>query len=394
MDGPDCHLYEGALFGQVKTALAAGDPRFLTALEQLREEADAALESGLFSVTYKSAVPPSGSKHDYMSVGPYWWPNPDSEDGLPYLRKDGQINPMYYDDAYDAIPVREFNEAWQTLAAAYYFTEDERYAEHAADLLRTWFLDPETRMHPNLNFGQHIPGRTEGRREGIVEVRDFLFLPDSIALLRGSPHLTEADEAGLRDWCSQFLDWMLESDTVADYRAVSGGNNISNHFDAVLLAFAYYSGRPEVARKHLDRVAATRIDKQINAEGKMPAELRRTLGFAYTVGALSGLFQVARLAEHVDVDLWHYEAPGGGSLRAGLDYILPYLYEPDTWPHQQIRHLQSQPYHVSRLLLPFAARAWEPEDYLEAFAHLEQDRTLGFRQRLLYPSFLLHEPKP
>jgi hypothetical protein len=38
-------------------------------------------------------VPPSGSKNDYMSMGPYWWPDPEKPDGLPYIRRDGEVNP-------------------------------------------------------------------------------------------------------------------------------------------------------------------------------------------------------------------------------------------------------------------------------------------------------------
>jgi hypothetical protein len=45
------------------------------------------------SVMDKAFTPPSGSKHDYMSMAPYFWPDPSKADGLPYIRKDGQRNP-------------------------------------------------------------------------------------------------------------------------------------------------------------------------------------------------------------------------------------------------------------------------------------------------------------
>ena len=41
----------------------------------------------------QTVTPPSGDKRDYMSMGPYWWPDPNKKDGLPYIRKDGRINP-------------------------------------------------------------------------------------------------------------------------------------------------------------------------------------------------------------------------------------------------------------------------------------------------------------
>ena len=48
--------------------------------------------------------------------------------------------------------------AIDTLSKAYQESQKEAYAQHAALLQRTWFIDPETRMNPNLNFAQGVPG--------------------------------------------------------------------------------------------------------------------------------------------------------------------------------------------------------------------------------------------
>src|SRR5690348_13803992 len=57
-----------------------------------RSEADKAMNEGPFSVMQKSSAPPSGDKHDYMSLAPYFWPNPNTADHLPYIRRDGERN--------------------------------------------------------------------------------------------------------------------------------------------------------------------------------------------------------------------------------------------------------------------------------------------------------------
>lgn len=36
---------------------------------------------------------PSGNIHDYASVSRYRWANPDTPDGLPWVRRDGELNP-------------------------------------------------------------------------------------------------------------------------------------------------------------------------------------------------------------------------------------------------------------------------------------------------------------
>ena len=61
--------------------------------ERLLEEADLAMKDGPFSVADKGMTPPSGNKNDYMSISPYWWPDENKEDGLPWIRHDGKTNP-------------------------------------------------------------------------------------------------------------------------------------------------------------------------------------------------------------------------------------------------------------------------------------------------------------
>ncbi|MDT8432364.1 MAG: alpha/beta hydrolase fold domain-containing protein, partial [Bacteroidales bacterium] len=77
-----------------------GTEPFASEVRKLREKADALLDMQPVSVMDKEAIPPSGDKHDYYSMGPYWWPDPEKKDGLPYIRRDGIRNPER--SAYDA----------------------------------------------------------------------------------------------------------------------------------------------------------------------------------------------------------------------------------------------------------------------------------------------------
>src|SRR5499427_5871483 len=150
------------------------------ALEALLAEADRALRTGPFSVIVKQLVPPSGDKHDYMSTGPYWWPDPTKPNGLPFIRRDGERNPAHDTSQTDSHSLHALFASVQTLALAYRETSDERYAARAAELLRVWFLKPATRMNPNLNYGQAIAGRTEGRGTGIIETRGLSSLTSAL----------------------------------------------------------------------------------------------------------------------------------------------------------------------------------------------------------------------
>ena len=101
-----------------------------------RAEADKAMSEGPFSVMQKNATPSSGDKHDYMSLAPYFWPNPDTPNRLPYIRRDGERNPEIKQIA-DHENMSKMCNATRALALAYYLTGNEDYAARAALLSRT-----------------------------------------------------------------------------------------------------------------------------------------------------------------------------------------------------------------------------------------------------------------
>ena len=143
---------------QVKVSLSQDDNTYQAAISKVVEDADKALEEGTFTVTSKKMIPPSGSKHDYMSMGPYWWPDPEKSNGLPYIRRDGEVNPER--DELDSSRKNKLINNVRSLALAWFFTDQQKYAEKAGELLSVWFLDKETLMNPHLEYAQAIPGRT------------------------------------------------------------------------------------------------------------------------------------------------------------------------------------------------------------------------------------------
>ena len=76
-----------------RARVAANDPAFAPALGRLQREAEKAMRAKPASVMDKPKTPPSGDKHDYLSLAPYSWPDPAKPDGLPWINRDGQVNP-------------------------------------------------------------------------------------------------------------------------------------------------------------------------------------------------------------------------------------------------------------------------------------------------------------
>ena len=328
---PRVFLLDAKLLAESR-ARAANDKSLARDVEELRRDADKELRAGPFSVVFKKTLPPSGDKHDYMSQAPYWWPDPSKPDGKPYIRKDGEVHPDR--GAFDNAQMSRMASAVEVLALAWYFTGHEPYAAHAAKLLRAWFLDAETRMNPNLNFGQHIPGVTQGRGAGIIDTRCLLEVVDSVGLLAGSPSWTAADQKALQEWFSRYVDWLLESKIGKEEARAS--NNHRTWYIVQVAAFALFAGRPDVARQAVAG-APKQVDSQIEPDGRQPQELARTKSWDYSCMNLDGWFCLARLGDAAGVDVWNYRSPDGRSIRKALDYLLPYAKSggPD-WPHKQI----------------------------------------------------------
>ena len=267
-------------------AADVNDPRRQAVVGAAVAAADRAMTEGPFSVMDKQLVPPSGDKHDYMSRGTYWWPDPSKPDGLPYIRRDGQTNPENRKIT-DHEEFGRMSSAARALALAWYFTGKADYANRAALLLRTWFLDPATKMNPNLEFAQAILGVNTGRGTGVIDTRPLVDAIDAAGLLAGSTAWTVADDKGLHDWFAQYLHWMRTSKNGMDEDAAK--NNHGNWYDVQVTSMELFLGDRKEAIDTLERVKTRRITVQIEPDGREPLELARTNAWGYSNFSLEAL---------------------------------------------------------------------------------------------------------
>lgn len=309
-----------------KIRVRSKDPSLMPAYDQLLTDASSLLAYKPVSVMQKTGMPPSGDRHDYMSLAPYFWPDPSKPDGLPYINKDGLINPEVRGYT-DKINLAKLCENVYILGLAYYFSNEEKYAEHAALLLRVWFLDTATRMNPNLNYAQAVKGVTDGRAAGLIDSRHFIWLIDGIDLLKTSPSWTAQDQASMKGWFSSFLDWMQTSKIGLD--EMHAKNNHGVWYDAQSLAIALFVDSTALA----DRIAlraAGRLDRQMDTSGLFPLELARTTSLHYSVFILNAFIVVAELSERTS------SALPGQSLGKAIGAILPFISGAKDWTGPQI----------------------------------------------------------
>ena len=332
--------------------ILAGDPAVAVALAQLRHEADQALRKKLVAVTDKTHPAPSGDHHDYVSLSTYFWPNPQTPDGLPYVLRDGQTNPEIRQ--YDSGRLGSMSSTVRTLTLAYYLTGDPRYADPAVRQIRRWFLDPVTRMNPNLKYGQLVRGMNQGSRWGIIDTASLIWVVEADALLQSSPAWTASDHRQLQQWIADYLIWLRTSDL--GVQEASAPNNHGSYYDLQVAEFALFTGQRTLVRELLENVKTKRIARQIEPDGSQPLELSRTKSFDYSVFNLRALFYLARLGEVVGVDLWNYQTADGRGLRRALDFMTPFATGARAWPYPQIVPPSSS--QMMAVLLRQAGMAW------------------------------------
>ncbi len=314
------------------------------------------MKEGPFSVMDKQMAPPSGDKHDYMSMGTYWWPNPKTANGLPYIRRDGERNPEI-EKIPDHQNMGRLGRDSRLLALAFYVTGNETYAARAALLLRSWFLDPATRMNPNLNFGQGIPGITTGRGTGIIDSRGLTDVVDAVGLLAGSKNWKAEEQKGMEKWFADYLSWLQQSPIGQD--EAKAANNHGTFYDVQVADFALFIGKLDLARDVVLQAKEKRLARQIMPDGSQPLEAERTRGLSYSLFNLEGLMELADLGERTGVDLWTYQTSDGRSIRRALDYLLPFAGGEKKWEHQQITEFKAQ--EIVPRLLEAASKFGNPE---------------------------------
>jgi hypothetical protein len=324
---------------QIQTGYVHKDGAYERVVKKLLDESNKLLSQKPLSVVDKSVTPPSGDKHDFLSMAPYFWPDPTKKDGLPYIQRDGERNPEIYAITDKDYLSKTLN-ASQVLAITYFVTGDTKYSAKAAEMIRVWFLDKATRMNPNMKHAQYIRGINEGRGTGLISSHDLYKALDAVLLLRHSKEWTSSDDQNMNQWFEEYFTWLTTHPYGKDES--NRENNHGTWYDVQAASIALFLGKDEFARNVLEAVKEKRIAPQIESDGKLPNELRRTRSWHYSCMNLCAFMHLALLGEHIHVDLWNYQSKQSGSIRKAVDYLLPFVSDSSSWGYKQITPYQSE----------------------------------------------------
>lgn len=340
-----CQFYDFKSLDNIKNMFNAEENlQIKEYVTKIVKDADEALTRGPYSVIDKSTLPPSGDKQDYWHPAPYWWPDPEKEDGLPYIKKDGIRVPgtrMYEpeSDKYDRTRLQRVFDNSISLALAWYFTEEDKYLNHAEKIFVRFFVNKSTRMNPHLDYAQVRMGHNNniGTNFGIIEFKDLYYYLDALRIVEASGKVDKKNFEEFRGWLNQYQQWLINSDQ--GKKELAGKNNHGTYYDLHLAAVSAYLGDENTLFETLAR-AQGRIEQQITPSGEQPDELSRPTSQHYCHYNLQGFLNIALLAKNWGVDLFGYVATNGASLKAATDWLLERFGK--SWQYQQIDEFDTQ----------------------------------------------------
>ena len=322
-----------------------------------------------------AAVPaprsPAG-RHDYYSEGDYWWPDPANPGGA-YIRRDGRSNPDKFDGHRDASIA--FGRTVPALAALWDLTRAPRFAAAAMRHLTAWFVDPATRMNPNLDHAQAIIGVNSGRAIGVIDTLQIVEVARAAALFaREEAPGYAAIRADVESWFGAYLNWLTTSPFGTTER-----DEKNNHGTCWLLqaaSFAALLGRTDILDDARNRLRTIIIPTQIEPDGRQPLELARTKPYAYSLFNLDVLVASAWLLGERTGALIDWKTSDGRSIGGAIAWMAPFIADKAKWPlPPDIEYWDGFPVRQPSLL--FGGMARRDSDWLELWYRLDPDPAVG-----------------
>jgi len=319
------------------------------------------------TITASTSPRSAGGIHDFFSEGDYWWPDPANPDG-PYIQRDGMTNPNNFVDHRRYL--MRLSVQVPALAAAWTLTKDERYAKHAVEHLRAWFIDEKTRMNPSLQFAQAIHGRFTGRGIGVIDTIHLVEVARAVEILKDSPSLNANDLGGVIQWFNDYLRWMTTSKNGLDER--EGKNNHGTCWVMQVAAFAELVGNQDLIAYCRNRFKTVLVPNQIAVNGTFPEELRRTKPYGYSLFNLDAMATICELLSTPGDNLWTFTTSDGRGIGKAVEYMYPFIKNKKSWPLKpDVMYDSEWPMRHASLL--FAGRALRRPEYLELWKTLPAD---------------------
>lgn len=333
--------------------------------KQILQQAQWALQQQPVTVTAETSPRSAGGKHDFFSEGDYWWPDPANPNGA-YVQKDGMTNPGNF-VAHRRAMIR-FSRIIGALAAAYKVTGDEKYVKQALTHLEAWFVNPQTWMHPNLQYAQAIQGRFTGRGIGIIDTIHLMEVAQGVLVMKNSVTFPTAVLAQIKEWFSSYLKWLTTHPYGID--EMNAENNHGTCWTMQVASFAKLTGDEKLLNFCRKQYKDVLLPKQMDKDGSFPRELKRTKPYGYSLFNLDAMAMLCQLLSTPNDNLWEYQTKDGLSIKKGAEFMFPYVENKANWPYKKdVMYWDNWP--VAQPALLFCANAYQEKKWLDLWRKLD-----------------------
>ena len=308
-----------------------------------------------------------GGPHDFFSQADYFWPNPKNPDG-PYINRDGQSNPENFNE-HRKVMIR-LSVEMPALTSAWLLTRKKKYAQHAVEFLRAWFVTPETRMAPNLEFAQGVHGVSTGRNYGIIDTLHLVEVARAAQLL--TPDVFSASEkAAVVAWFREYLHWMKTSE-----KGMKERDTVNNHAVCWALQaaeFARLIGDEATREEVRTQYKTLFVPDQVGKDGGFPKELARTKPYSYSIFNFDVMATLCQSLLNPG-DLFAFALPDGRGVCKAAEFLYPYLKDKSKWPYaHDVEHYDALPVRSPGLL--FCGVHCAHPEYVSTWKTLNPDPT-------------------
>ncbi len=342
------------------------------------------------TVTAKRSDRSSGGLHDYYSEGDYWWPDPTNPGGQ-YIRRDGFSNPSNFNDHREALI--GLSVMAPTLAAAWRLTLDKRYAAHFVKHLRAWFVDPATKMNPNLEYAQAIFGVSAGRGIGVIDTLHLVEVVRAVRVMEAAGGMNAADAQPIRTWFADYVNWMATSKNGKDEEMAK--NNHGTCWVLQVAEFSQFTHRDDLTALCRESFKMVIVPGQISKDGSLPLELARTKPYSYSLFDMDVLSGICQSLSTRNDNLWEFKGTNGAGVSDVVAFLFPYIADKSKWPFSKdVEYFNDLP--ARRPSLLFAGEALRRPAYLSVWRRLDADpvvpeiiRNMPIRQPLLWVDTVL-----
>ena len=333
----------------LKARIDAGDQPWTRAFEEMKEDADRALNATPRSVIDNGAPAGVDDPHKYGS-------------DAPYQERDGVFSDDINREDYQA--ALDMKDWIRNTAQAYHFTGRDEYARKSIDLLAEWFIDEETRMYPSVrNFGPH----TEGLKAQ-NSIEHYIFVPAMVygaALVRNHPYWEErigTKEQSVEEWMREFQS-SLES-------GAHGGipsDEIHKWWVTTRLLVAGYLGDMDAFEGACEDWR-TRVTQDFTRQGTFERDRGRSRGLFYSLSAMNALTLGAEVARHHGVDLYGYTKDNMSLslLQRSHRFHAEFMQTPSEWPWQERDGLDTSELRYGAVSYELCYSRWQTESYWDA----------------------------